>query len=133
MLEQRTQGWTVVDLHKPMSDSLVQHRQQDPSFAFSKDGIHPQDYGQWLMARAILAELGGVDVEKVESAEEMLSGQKDGSRILKLIENREQVMRNAWLTETHYLQPDIKPGLPLSDAQKKADALGAQIQLLAKS
>jgi lysophospholipase L1-like esterase len=48
----------VIDLNGPMTAYLTRRRTDDPAFAFSGDGIHPNDQGLLLMADCVLRGLG---------------------------------------------------------------------------
>lgn len=52
LVSKRQDGWKVVDIHGPMRRELDGMRKQNPQFRFQKDGVHPQEEGHWLMARA---------------------------------------------------------------------------------
>lgn len=133
LLAQRTRGWNVVDLHGPMNHWLAAHRKQDSSFNFTREGVHPDVAGHWFIARQILVYLGARDVAHDPTVASMLSGQPHGGQILKLIQKKQRMMRNAWLSYTHYRRPGIKKGLPIREAQSRATALNRQIQALLHS
>lgn len=44
----------VVDLHGSMNHHLRRRRQDQVSFFFSPDSVHPNETGHWLMAQAVL-------------------------------------------------------------------------------
>jgi hypothetical protein len=48
----------VIDLNGPMTTYVAKRRLTDPMFAFSGDGIHPNDHGLLLMADCVLRGLG---------------------------------------------------------------------------
>jgi lysophospholipase L1-like esterase len=54
LLDQRTNGWTVIDVHFVMNHYLRQQRAKNPAFILASDGVHLDDTGHWLMAQAIL-------------------------------------------------------------------------------
>jgi lysophospholipase L1-like esterase len=54
LLQQRDQGWSVIDLHKPMDQELAARRRRDPKFKFAGDGVHPDANGHWLFTRELL-------------------------------------------------------------------------------
>ena len=75
-LEQRASGWTVGDIHGLMASQLELRRKKDPTFTFSKDGVHPGATGHWLMAVALLKTLGLTpesDITAVEVSSERSS------------------------------------------------------------
>jgi len=54
LLDQRTNGWAVIDVHFIMNTYLKQQRVKDPDYSLAADGVHINDTGHWLMAQAIL-------------------------------------------------------------------------------
>ncbi len=54
LVAQREQGWTVIDLHRPMNEHLAKRRKSDPNFLLAGDGVHAGPTGHWLMAEAII-------------------------------------------------------------------------------
>lgn len=133
LLSQRAAaGWDVSDLHGPMNRYQTARRQQDPQFAFAGDGVHPNELGHWVMAQAILTSLGAKDVARAESAKAMVSVHPHGEQLLKLIQQRQALMKDAWLTATGHQRPGMSKGLPLPEAEAKAAELDRQIRELAK-
>jgi lysophospholipase L1-like esterase len=130
LLSQRyTKDWKVIDLHWPMRKELEAQRQLDPDFAFSKDGVHPDDSGHFLMAKEILLGLGE-NVDDATTAEELLLPFPDGMQVLQLIEQRQQTLKLAWLAATGHQRPGIPNGLPLDEAEKIAKEIALKIQEL---
>ncbi|HSI32750.1 MAG TPA: SGNH/GDSL hydrolase family protein [Tepidisphaeraceae bacterium] len=71
-VEQRASGWDVGDLHTLMKQQLEARRKGDPAFTFARDGVHPGPAGHWVMAVALLRQLGvpaDADVAQVEAGE----------------------------------------------------------------
>ncbi len=132
MMSQRAAGWNVVDLHEPMKRVLVERRQADPKFFLAGDGVHAGELGHWIMAKQILLHLGAKDLAKVESVVEMMAPHANGAAILKLVQQKQRVLKDAWLTDTGHQRPGMAKGLPLAEAQAKAAGLDTQIRSLAK-
>jgi lysophospholipase L1-like esterase len=128
LLSQRTNGWVVADIHGPMDEYLARERAQKADFALAGDGVHPRAVGHWLMARAILVAMGGVDVEKMANAQQMTAGFTRGDEIHKLVGKRQEMMKDAWLTVTGHKRPGMNKGLPLAEAQARAADLEKQIR-----
>ena len=127
LLKQRKQSWQVVDVNGPMTAYITERRKTDPAFVLARDGIHPGEFGHWLMAKNILLGLGAEDIKDAASAEQMVTALPQGGHLLKLVEQREQLLRNAWLTATGHKRPGVSPGLPLPEAQAKAHELTDEI------
>ncbi|MDP4289886.1 MAG: SGNH/GDSL hydrolase family protein [Bacteroidota bacterium] len=125
---QYTKSWNIIDLHEPMKKFIEDKRLLDSTFMYSKDGVHPNEIGHWLMAKQILLFLDENNVAKYNNAKSAISSiTNNGEILLGLIEERQNVMKDAWLTSIGHKRPGMKTGLPLIDAQLKADEIEKQI------
>jgi len=122
-------GWRVADVHFPMKKYLEDHRIADPSFAFARDGVHPDSLGHWIMAREILRFLG----EKIGEGDpmEVISGGKDRA-IFGLVTEKQGLMKDAWLTAGGHKRPGMNTGLPLEEAKVKEAEIERRIRELNK-
>ena len=127
LLEQRKAGWDVADIHAPMNRYLADQRARDPKFFLAGDGVHCNETGHWLMAKQVLLHLGAKDLADVADAKAMLAGHPNGDALLKLIQQRQRMLKDAWLTDTKHIRPGMKTGLPLDEAQAKAAELERKI------
>lgn len=125
-----TKGWNVIDIHWPMKKKLEDHRLIDSTFVFAKDGIHPNDSGHFEMAKHILAYIDGPPLSEVDDVKELLSVHPQGTEILELVQVRQQITKDAWLTHIGHKRPNMKKGLPLDEALAKSKEIEHQIQLL---
>jgi len=128
-------GYKVIDVHFPMKKYLDAHRKVDAKFnldgfALTTDGVHPAELGHWIMAREILLYLGCTEVAKSPGIEQALAGTSNPAKLLKLVTDRQNMLRDAWLTATKYKRPGLPVGLPLDEAMKKSDAMGSTIDTL---
>lgn len=133
LLSQREQGWQVIDVHFPMNQALAQKRQQNPGFTFAKDGVHMDAAGHWLVAQQILMAWGvpSGDFAGAGTGAEFLQRLDHGEAIGKLCQQRQRLLKDAWLSQVGHLRPGMKAGLPLSSAQSQAGEWTAQIRALA--
>ncbi|MBS1528303.1 MAG: SGNH/GDSL hydrolase family protein [Bacteroidetes bacterium] len=135
LLSQRSaKGWEVIDVHFPMKKYLDAHRKVDArfnldGFALTDDGVHPGELGHWIMAREILRYLCG-DAAAFPSAQKSLAANKNGPAILKLVTERQNMLRDAWMTSIGYKRPGLPAGLPLDEALKRSDTMGLKIDSL---
>lgn len=118
LLDQRTNGWQVIDLHGPMRTELDRRRIDTPDFRFARDGVHPDGAGHRLMARAIIAAWGGPPDFTPSDA------------MRPLVQQQLNILRDAWLRETRHTRPGLAQGLPLTEALQKASTLARAIQAL---
>jgi lysophospholipase L1-like esterase len=132
LLGQKTIGWDVVDVHGPMKQFLSEARRRDPGYRLADDGVHINTTGHWLMAREILRHWGVRDRRVIEaiSAEQVLAGEPSGLAILKLVQQEQRILKDSWLTTTGHKRPGMNKGLPLNEAQHRAQELDADIHAL---
>lgn len=131
LLTQRAAGWDVADVHGPMNRFLAEQRRRDPDFALANDGVHCGDTGHWIIARQLLQHLGAGDVVDAADPAAMLAGHSRGLELLKLIQQRQRLSKDAWLTDVGHLRPGMSKGLPLAEAVAKAAEIGKEIRSLA--
>ena len=72
------------------------------------------------MAKQILLRLGATDVATADTASAMVAAHPNGERILKLVQEKQRLLKDAWLTDTGHIRPGMKKGLPLAEAQAQA-------------
>jgi lysophospholipase L1-like esterase len=127
LLDMRTNAkWQVIDLHGPMNAALAEKRQADPNFAFAKDGVHPSPEGQLLIAKVIL------DAWGMKLNADGTPNHPFGTEILGLVQKKLAFLKLAWLSHVGHKRPGIKPGLPLSEAERQALELDEKIRELAR-
>ena len=131
--QKKINKWEVADLHYSMKAFLDAHRKVDSiyhlsGFAYADDGVHPNETGHWVMAKSILLYLGEKEVSLVPDIKTAMVKYKNGIQILKLVTERQELMKDAWLTATGHKRPGIKQGLPLEEAKAKAASIGEQIK-----
>ena len=131
LLNQKTaRNWSVIDLHYPMKQYLDAHRKVDAAFALAEDGIHPGDVGHWLMAKSILLGLGETVIVPAPDLKTAVAPVQPATRFLKLVTERQHLLRDAWLTATGHQRPGLKAGLPVDAATAKGAEMDEQFQKL---
>ena len=133
MTQGKEKGWEVIDIHFPMKAYLEGMRAKDPKFKLAEDGVHPGDLGHWLMAREIIAYLGTAAPEASSVIGALGSSQK-AVQVRALVDQRQHIMKDAWLRRTGFIRPGMPEGLPFEEAEKKAKAITEEIgKLMAES
>jgi lysophospholipase L1-like esterase len=127
-----SEQWIVADIHFPMKKFQEEKRKNDSSFALAADGVHPGELGHWIMAQQLLRFIGEKEVLNFSEPKLAFDQFKNGNEILKLITERQNIMKDAWLTESGHKRPEMKVGLPLVNAKKKANDTSKQIKTLQK-
>ena len=128
LLAQRASGWEVVDIHGPMNQFVTEQRRRVPAFSLAGDGVHPNAVGQWLMARPLLFYLAGtVDWASSDDPQVVFRQRPHGLELLSLIQQRQRLLKDAWLTSIGHRRPGMGTGLPLTEAQAQAALLDARI------
>ena len=123
-------NWQVIDTHSALQKHLDSELKKNANFRISKDGVHPGDEGHWMMAKEILRYLGAKKISRINSTEEMLKPLQDPKAFFDLVVERHNILKDAWLTQTGHKRPEMKKGLPLSDAKLKAADLIKKIKEL---
>ena len=113
LLSRRADGWTVIDVHGPMRAQLDAKRKDDPKYTFLPDAVHPDDAGQWAIARAVLAALGDAKTAAEEAPASI-------AHFLPEATERMKILRDAYLSGAGHLRPGIGAGLPIGEAEAKA-------------
>lgn len=128
LVDQRAQGWQVVDLHGPMRRFLDEERARNPSFTLSGDGVHANSQGHWLMAREVLRLLGSrADWVDSASPQAMVRAMPAGAEAWPSIQRRQRLLKDAALGFTGHQRPGMAAGKPWEQALSEAAALGRQI------
>lgn len=128
LIGQRAAGWNVIDLHAPMKRVLEERRAADPKFFLAGDGVHVGEPGHWIIAQQVLLHLGAKDVADFASAVEMARAHRKGAEILKLVQQKQRMLKDAWLNDTGHKRPGMGKGLPVAEATARAAALDDQIR-----
>jgi lysophospholipase L1-like esterase len=132
MTKVKSDGWLVADIHFPMKQYLHNQRLIDSTFALAEDGVHPSETGHWLMAKQLLLYLGEKEIDNFDNANAAFANFKNGEKIAKSIEEKQTIMKDAWLTSTGHKRPEMAVGLPLNIAKQKAKEIDKQIRGLLK-
>jgi lysophospholipase L1-like esterase len=115
LLDQRTNGWAVIDVHFPMNNYLTQKRLKDPEYALAPDGVHLNDTGHWLMAQAILHGLK-VPVVNSRAVVDLAAGTSGGVGDTKAFHKQDGELSFVWVTRP----PMPLPGFPLESHFRRA-------------
>jgi len=129
LVAQRANGWEVIDVHGPMLRFLAERRRTDPKFHLAGDGVHPSGLGHWLIARELLRHLGATDdVVNAADPDAWLRATPKGPEVLQLVQRRQRLLKDAWLTHTGHRRPGMSAGKPLPDAQREAAEIDLQLR-----
>jgi len=121
-------NWQVIDTHSALQNYLNAELKKNANFRISKDGVHPGDEGHWMMAKEILRYLGAKKINRMNSVEEMLEPFKDPKAYFDLIVQRHNMLKDSWLTKIGHKRPEMKMGLPMQEANLKAEQWMKQIK-----
>lgn len=126
LLEQRSRGWTVLDVHGAMKSAVLQARQADPNFTLAGDGVHPNAKGQAIVAQP-LAAYWGLELDA--------DGQPKHPRaaeLIQLISKKQNNLKLCWLTITKHTRPGIPEGQKLEQVTLENEKVDQQIAELLK-
>ncbi|MDF2726246.1 MAG: hypothetical protein K0Q59_5924, partial [Paenibacillus sp.] len=107
----------VVNIRAPLAQYTAMRKSQDPGYQ-SGDGIHPNRYGHWKMAQAIMRKLFNVTLERTPD----YVGKPGESRFFKLVEAR--CLRHTAAWRAHIANPDS----PLQEELQRCRDMEAAIQ-----
>ncbi|NHE55242.1 SGNH/GDSL hydrolase family protein [Cyclobacterium plantarum] len=131
MSKKYTQNWMVIDLHWPMRKFLEDKRDTHPDFVLAADGIHPGDQGHWIMAKSLLKGLGEQENLDTDLPEPAFRKFPQGLQILALVEEKQRISKDAWISHIGHERPGMKEGVPLPAAQSRsAEIIAAMEQIL---
>lgn len=115
IIEQKDRVEMVIDLHMPVSEYVAAKRQTDPDFTMSGDGVHLNEEGHQILANAIL-KAWDVPLSEIEDA-----------TLEKLVQQKQSLLHDAYLSEVGHKRPGMKDGLPIEDALARANELDKEI------
>jgi lysophospholipase L1-like esterase len=127
LLARRADGWDVIDVHGPMKRYLVEQRRRDPMFRLAGDGVHINAAGHWIIARQVLDHWKVLPPGTADPAR-ILDADPRGQEILALVQKKQRLLKDTWLTATGHTRPGMRPGLPFGDVNRKAAELDAEIR-----
>lgn len=127
LVEQRKVGWHVVDLHGPMTREVAQRRAADSDFTLQPDGVHPNDAGQWFVARRLIRWFGDEKSAAAATPDEMLTSLGVPADVLNLVQQRVNLLRDSYVGTAGHKRPGVAKGLPPAEAEKQAEDLTARI------
>lgn len=97
----------VIDARTPVLDYVAEKRKTDPAFTLSNDGVHLNEEGHHVLAKAVLAALGS-DPEALGRVDAGLRAKVHADQV---------VMHDAWLSHVGHQRPGVRAGLPLEIAR----------------
>jgi hypothetical protein len=119
IMRQSDQVDMVIDLHAPVKKYVGHQRKQDPQFTMSPDGVHLNREGHALIAKEILKRWG-------------YDAPVANEKLATLVEQRELLLRDAWLSHVGHKRPGVINGLPIDEARSKATELDKRIDALVR-
>ena len=99
-----------------MLADIRRRQESDPDFRYAHDGVHVDEAGHLLIGN-LLGKAMGMDTRMGLSGE-----------TLKLIKERQCLLRDSWLSEIGHQRPGVKSGMPIEEAVAKANRLNKKIE-----
>jgi lysophospholipase L1-like esterase len=127
LIGQRRKDWNVIDVHTPLADYLAEQRKHKADFKLAGDGVHLDATGHHLIAREVLRAWGAAADDLDFTNPKGISPE-----LMKQVGKRQQLVRDAYLTDIGHKRPGIAKGFPLDQAIKQAAEMEAKIRELAK-
>jgi lysophospholipase L1-like esterase len=130
LVNQRTNHWSVIDIHQPVAAFLANRRRSQPDFLLAGDGVHPTRLGHWLIARELIRHFAPPHTTNASQADDpdaWLASHPQAHDVLRLVQKRQRLLKDAWLTRTGHQRPGMNPGKPFDDASREAAAIDADL------
>ena len=129
MVAQRTNGWSVVDVHGPMRAFLDACRASEPGFALSGDGVHANSQGHWLIAREVLGAVGpDADWLRSATSQACLDGLPGGRDLWPVLQRRQRLLKDSALSHAGHRRPGMAAGKPWEEALMEARELARTLE-----
>lgn len=125
-------NWKIIDIYWPLKQYVSEYQMVDSTFSYSNDGIHPNEIGHFFIAKQILLSLGESELNTANNIYEALMFFQNRDTILKLVEKRQEILKDAWLTYIGHKRPEMKKGLSLEEAGVLTEELNARIYEIIK-
>ena len=117
ILSRKGKAEMIVNLRKPLIAALKEKRAKDPKFEMAGDGVHINEDGHRMVAKA-LANAWGLTGE--------LRAKKE---LVDLVRKKQALMHGSWLSHVGHKRPGPPAGLPLKEARVKEAEYREQIEL----
>ncbi|MBD0400249.1 SGNH/GDSL hydrolase family protein [Flammeovirga sp. EKP202] len=125
--QQYTVNWKVIDIHFPMKKYLEEGRAKDPQFLLANDGVHPNQEGHWVMALPLIKKYNLLHQKNTIVPYQEPYGLLKIAKVFTLVDQRQKIMKDAWLNQIGHLRPRMKKGLSIEKANKKARKIQVEI------
>ena len=110
-----------------MQAYLDEQRKTDPEFVLARDGIHPNRLGHAIIADAVLRYLKLKPTGDLRLGDDSFAAFPSGLKVLKIVKEKQSIMKDAWLTKTGHNRPRMKVALPFDLALSKEKELNLRI------
>ena len=115
IVQQSDRAEMVIDLYTPVTAYMQSKRVSDPNFVMSGDGVHVDAEGHRVIGEAITRAWG------------ITPTQLDPKQ-LGIVRKRQQLIRDAWLSDIGHTRPGVSPGLPIEEAIEQAAELDKELK-----
>jgi hypothetical protein len=117
-----------------MTKEVERRRAADSDFTFQPDGVHPNDAGHWFIAQQLIRACGDKQAAEAPTPQGMLAARGLPDELLALVQQRVNVLRDAYVAAAGHKRPGVAKGLPIAEAEAKAHELSEKIgQVLEKA
>lgn len=124
-----TNNSVVLDLHGGLKRKIEAIKTINPYYKFTGDGVHPVKQGHWLIANQLLISLGELKQFKTED-KDFLDSSVNAREVFQLVEKKQRIQKDAWLTAIGHKRPNMKVGMLLKDATTEIVKIDAKIEIL---
>jgi lysophospholipase L1-like esterase len=115
----------LVNIYDPLTLETAQQRIQTPDY-LSGDGIHPNSFGHWIIAQALIKQLFDI---ALKHAPRYVSLPEEPSAFFDLIMKRHRLLSAAWKEYVGHTNPNKAAALPLHEALELGKEIGQQLKV----
>ncbi|MCF3108295.1 family 43 glycosylhydrolase [Niabella sp. CC-SYL272] len=127
LISQRyTAEWNVIDIYGPMKRYL-ENKRKEPALPVAKEAMHPGEDWHFIISKEILLSLGQKELAKAGSIQDALYFVPEHDTIMKLVRQRQEILKDAWLNHMGFNSAGMNKGRPVGEAIARAAVISRQI------
>lgn len=125
--QRHSADWKVVDIHGPMKRHWENKRKKEPALVATKDARQAGEESDFIISREILLSLGQQELAQAAGIRDALYFSPERDTIMKLVNQRQEILKTAWLNYIGWNTPGKSKGEVVGEATARAAAISRQI------
>jgi len=125
--QRHSADWKVIDIHGPMKRHWENKRKKEPVLLSTKDAMHAGEESDFIISREILLSLGQQELAQASGMRDALYFVPERDTIMKLVNQRQEILKNAWLNHIGGNKSGRNKGGSVGEANARAAVISRQI------